>query len=60
MDNIMNDTRKLPAWGLITVKVQHGGLPSPRLSHSLCQNIHTQFNCIIISKVLFKLEKGIH
>lgn len=37
MDNIMNDTSKLPAWGLITVKVQHGSLPSPQLSHSLCQ-----------------------
>jgi len=56
----MNDTSKLPAQELITVKVQHGCLPGPQLSHSLCQNIHTQFNCIIISKVLFKLEKGIH
>lgn len=56
----MNDTSKLPARELITVKVRRGWLPGPQLSHSLCQNIHTQFNCIIISKVLFKLEKGIH
>lgn len=56
----MNDTSKLPAQELITVKVEHGWLPGPQPSRSLCQNIHTQFNCIIISKVLFKLEKGIH
>lgn len=60
MDNIMNDTSKLPAQELITVKVERGWLPDPQPSRSLCQNIHTQFNCIIISKVLFKLEKGIH
>lgn len=54
-----------PAWTplrapqLVTGRYEVAGC-QPQLSHSLCQSIHTQFNCIIISKVLFKLEKGIH